>query len=51
MKSYFWWILNYLCGLMIEAANSDGNIDIEEIEKIKKSLTKYFGRKKWSSNI
>ena len=28
--------LEILCGLMIEAANSDGNIDSDEINKIKK---------------
>ena len=34
--------LEILCGLMIEAANSDGNIDSDEINKIKKILINIF---------
>ena len=34
--------LEILCGLMIEAANSDGKIDTIEIEKINNSLIKTF---------
>tara|TARA_B100001248_G_C27398296_1_gene467527 strand:- start:5451 stop:5888 length:438 start_codon:yes stop_codon:yes gene_type:complete len=34
--------LEILCGLMIEAANSDGKIDNIEIEKINNSLIKTF---------
>ena len=34
--------LEILCGLMIEAANSDGNIDNIEIEKINNSLITTF---------
>ena len=34
--------LEILCGLMIEAANSDGEIDNVEIEKINNSLIKTF---------
>ena len=34
--------LEILCGLMIEAANSDGNIDYDEINKIKKILINIF---------
>jgi len=34
--------LQLLCGLMIEAANSDGDIGTEEIQKIKESLTNTF---------
>ena len=34
--------LNTLCGLMLEAANIDGNIDQKEIDKIFKILTEIF---------
>ena len=34
--------LELLCGLMIEAANSDGDIGAEEIQKIRESLTNTF---------
>ncbi len=34
--------LQLLCGLMIEAANTDGQIDKGEINKIKKSLLTFF---------
>ena len=34
--------LEILCGLMIEAANSDGNIDYDEINKIKQILINIF---------
>ncbi len=34
--------LELLCGLMIEAANSDGDIGTEEIQKIKETLTNTF---------
>ena len=34
--------LNLLCGLMVEAANSDGKIDQEELDKISKVLTEIF---------
>ena len=34
--------LNLLCGLMVEAANSDGKIDREELDKISKVLTEIF---------
>ena len=34
--------LEILCGLMIEAANSDGNIDSDEINKIKKIIINIF---------
>ncbi len=34
--------LEILCGLMIEAANSDGNINSDEINKIKKILINIF---------
>ena len=34
--------LEILCGLMIEAANSDGNIDSDEINKIKQILVNIF---------
>ena len=34
--------LEILCGLMIEAANSDGNIDSDEINKIKQILINIF---------
>ena len=34
--------LEILCGLMNEAANSDGNIDSDEINKIKKILINIF---------
>ncbi len=34
--------LELLCGLMIEAANTDGKIDKEEIEKIEKVLCETF---------
>tara|TARA_Y100001936_G_C15975185_1_gene613351 strand:+ start:186 stop:641 length:456 start_codon:yes stop_codon:yes gene_type:complete len=35
--------LQILCGLMIEAANSDGHLDVEEIEKIRSILVQTFG--------
>ncbi len=35
-------ILEILCGLMIEAANSDGNIDNQELEKINNILIEIF---------
>tara|TARA_Y100001935_G_scaffold197423_1_gene165640 strand:- start:61 stop:492 length:432 start_codon:yes stop_codon:yes gene_type:complete len=35
--------LNLLCGLMIEAANTDGNLDKVEIDKIKLILINSFG--------
>ena len=38
--------LEILCGLMIEAANSDGNIDNIEIEKINNSLIKFLKKMK-----
>ena len=34
--------LELLCGLMIEAANSDGDIGTEEIQKIRETLTNTF---------
>ena len=34
--------LELICGLMIEAANSDGNIDENEIKKIKEALINIF---------
>ena len=34
--------LELLCGLMIEAANSDGNIGAEEIKKIRETLINIF---------
>ena len=34
--------LELLCGLMIEAANSDGDIGAEEIKKIRETLTNTF---------
>ncbi|MDC3131757.1 TerB family tellurite resistance protein [Pelagibacteraceae bacterium] len=34
--------LELLCGLMVEAANSDGDIDFEEIKKIKETLINIF---------
>ena len=34
--------LQLLCGLMIEAANSDGDIGTEEIQKIRETLTNTF---------
>ena len=34
--------LSLLCGLMVEAAYTDGSIDIEEIEKIKSVLINSF---------
>ncbi len=34
--------LEILCGLMVEAANSDGNIDSDEINKIKQILVNIF---------
>ena len=34
--------LEILCGLMVEAANSDGNIDSDEINKIKQILINIF---------
>ncbi len=34
--------LEILCGLMIEAANSDGDIDNQEIKKIKETLIHIF---------
>ena len=34
--------LELLCGLMIEAANSDGNIETSEIEKINSTLINIF---------
>ena len=34
--------LEILCGLMIEAANSDGQIDREEIDKIKQLLENFY---------
>ena len=37
--------LQLLCGLMIEAANTDGQIDKGEINKIKKSLLTFFEEK------
>ncbi len=37
--------LELLCGLMIEAANSDGKIDNSEIEKIKSILINVFQEK------
>ena len=35
--------LELLCGLMIEAANTDGQIDNSELDKIKMSLINIFG--------
>ena len=35
--------LDILCGLMVEAANTDGKIDDNEIDKINLVLTKSFG--------
>ncbi len=34
--------LELICGLLIEAANTDGNIDDEEISKIEDTLTNLF---------
>ena len=34
--------LELLCGLMIEAANSDGDIGVEEIKKIRETLINIF---------
>jgi len=34
--------LRMLCGLMVEAANSDGNISNEEVDKISTTLTNVF---------
>ena len=34
--------LQLLCGLMIEAANTDGTVDINETDKIKNSLLTFF---------
>ena len=39
--------LTILCGLMIEAANTDGKLAREEIEKISQILINNFKRKLW----
>ena len=43
------YVLDILCGLMIETANTDGNVDDVEVEKIKSILKDTFKEK--SSNI
>ena len=44
-------ILEILCGLMIEAANSDGKIDNQELEKINHILVDIFKEDKNKVNI
>ena len=44
-------ILEILCGLMIEAANSDGKIDNQELEKINHILVDIFKEDKNEVNI
>ena len=44
-------ILEILCGLMIEAANSDGKIDNQELEKINHILVDIFKKDKNEVNI